>query len=316
MTEEDKSPAPKPQDGSVSLEDLDSLINQVDPGFNASLEAIKNEAVTDTSAIETLQVDSQVDVGNEDEAHKSTFKQKVLSILAWPFIKVRDWLLMRWMAFKNRAVLFKDQSVQFFKHELPERLRYYRSLLYAGFNRIKGQIQLFISLSLAQKLAALASAAFVGAAFFFLVQSFRGQWLPTWRNPIMANFAQHAAFVRHVKNPKDYVRFFEAFPDIEIPFLLSKIVVNLTPSAGIPNPMGAFEFYLGLDSKETAIEIKDREKEMLDLVQRTVEEFTYDEVMGQIGQVRMKARIRDALNKSLRQGRVTKVYISTMVTKR
>jgi flagellar basal body-associated protein FliL len=318
---EDKSPAPpqppalKTQDGVISLEDLDNLMNQVDPGFNESLEAIKKEAVTDTAAIEALQVgDSQVDVGGDDEAQKPNVKKKFFALLAWPFVRAGQWLRMRGVALKYRAILFKDQSIQFVKHELPERLRYLKSLLIAGITWIKKHVNYFFALTWPQKIAGTCALLFVLAGFYFGAKVFSTQWLPTWRNPIIGSYTKQADAVWSVKDPKDYINFFQAFPEIEIPFLLTKIIVNLAPSPGSKHPMGAFEFYLGLDAKETAIEVKDREKEVIDLVQRTVEEFTYDEVMSQIGQVRMKARIRDAINSILNQGNVTKVYISTMVT--
>ena len=79
-------------------------------------------------------------------------------------------------------------------------------------------------------------------------------------------------------------------------------------------PMGIFEFYLGVDSKDTAVEIRDREHEVIDLVQRTLEGFTYHEVVSYQGKIRMKSRIRDNVNDILNQGQINRVYINRMVT--
>lgn len=303
----------KPVDGVISLDDLDKVIDQMDPGFTDSLEGIKKEGVGDTAAIEALQVDSQVDVGTDDDSEKKNLRKRIFAFLMTPFVRIKGWFRLRWIAFANRCRLFKDQSIQFFKHEFPERLRFYKSRLIAGIKWCGDQIKRFMKLTKIQKIGSIVAVALIAGSGYFFFQSIKGQWLPAWRNPIMASFEKHAEFVRKT-GPDDYTEFFQAFPEIEIPFLLSKIIVNLTPSPGSANPMGAFEFFLGLDAKETAIEVKDREKEVLDLVQRTVEEFTYDEVMSPVGQTRMKARIRDAINAILNQGNVTKVYINTMVT--
>lgn len=54
-------------------------------------------------------------------------------------------------------------------------------------------------------------------------------------------------------------------------FQIKKIVVNIQPSAGSgPNPMVAFEFSFEGNSSEVLLEIKDREGEIIDQVQRTI----------------------------------------------
>ena len=98
--------------------------------------------------------------------------------------------------------------------------------------------------------------------------------------------------------------------------LLKKVIVNLKPDdLSTRNPMGLYEVYLGLDSKDTAIEVKDREKEILDLIQRTLENFTYSEVSSIVGKIRMKSAIKERLNEILNQGRVFHVYFNNFVTK-
>ena len=100
------------------------------------------------------------------------------------------------------------------------------------------------------------------------------------------------------------------------------VSANDCGTGGSVNPVNrletrwAFEFYLGLDANETAIEIKDREKEVLDISQRTLEEFTYPEIMAPNTQKRVWARMRDNINEILNQGRVQKVYVKTMLTYR
>lgn len=302
-----------------ALEEIDKLIAQEDPGFNASLENIKKEAIENTTEIEMLDVDfdSHTSDANEKQIQsKKTVFKKLISFLLWPFIKLKSWLALRLIAMVNRAKLFARQSWFFIKNDLPQILRYLLSQIKSIFAWLKGQIKAFFALSMAQKLALVGSIALACGAVFLLSRSFTGDWLPVWKNPLIRGFHEKASFVTEVDPKSGYSEFFLMFPEVEFHLQLGRIVVNLKPSPGIPNPMGAFEFYLGLDSNETAIEIKDREKEVLDLTQRTLEDFTYLEVMSPNTQKRVWARIRDNINEILNQGRVQKVYVKTMLTYR
>ena len=106
-----------------------------------------------------------------------------------------------------------------------------------------------------------------------------------------------------------------AFPQQTFTVLLEKIVVNLQRSRRHRNPMGAFKFYVTVDSQETAVEVKDRETEVLDYVQRAVEEMSYEEVNGPGGRTQLKALVRGEINRLLNQGRVQDVFIEIMITK-
>jgi flagellar FliL protein len=98
--------------------------------------------------------------------------------------------------------------------------------------------------------------------------------------------------------------------------LLNKVVVNLRPSESSDgNPMGYFEFYLEANSQEAAIEIDDRQAEILDVVQRTVEAITYDEIVTPAGKNKLKLVIRKDLNQVLTKGRVRKVFYKSVVIK-
>ena len=77
--------------------------------------------------------------------------------------------------------------------------------------------------------------------------------------------------------------------------------------------MGLFEFYVDLNSQEAAIEVKARELELKDLLQRTIEDETHYDLQGERGKERVKDLIREELNKVLTRGWVEDVYISNMV---
>lgn len=304
---------PAGAEGSFSLEDLDKMIEVEDPGFKDSLKSIESDRINDDTSIESLDV--EVEVGTEDVTQKEATSKKLITKLLSPAKKVMSWLHLHRISLTNRTKLLVTQSIHFFKNDFPDLVRYAISQLKVGIGYVKGWIRSFSALPRSKK-ALLGGAGLTGfLALFFLVKALSGEWLPMWRNPLILSLSDKSGKVYSVKS-EDMIPFFDAFPEVEFQLLLSKMIVNLTPSASIPNPMGAFEFYLGLDSNETAIEIKDREKEILDLTQRTIEEFTYEEVMNPTSQLRIKARIRDNINQILNQGRVQKVYVKTLITYR
>jgi flagellar basal body-associated protein FliL len=299
-----------------ALEEIDKLLNQEDPNFNASLENIKKDAIENTTEIESLDVEVDEASTLEQNSEKISFKKKITHFFMRPFIWIGNWVKLRWMAFVYRLKLSGQQTKHFIKHDLPDLIRFSISQIKAGLKFLKSQISKFIALKRSQKLALLGSLLAGLAAVLFLSKSLTGQWLPVWKNPLIRGLHEQASFVKAVESEKEYVEFFSMFPEVEFYLQLSRIVVNLKPSQGIPNPMGAFEFYLGLDANETAIEIKDREKEVLDIAQRTLEGFSYPEIMSQNTQKRVWARIRDNINEVLNQGRVQRVYVKTMLTYR
>jgi flagellar FliL protein len=69
-----------------------------------------------------------------------------------------------------------------------------------------------------------------------------------------------------------------------------------------------------VDSQDTAIEVKDRELEILDIIQRVLENFAYSDVNSMVGKIRMKSAIKDRLNEVLNQGKVFHVYFNTFIT--
>ncbi|MDZ4660373.1 MAG: flagellar basal body-associated FliL family protein [Pseudomonadota bacterium] len=98
---------------------------------------------------------------------------------------------------------------------------------------------------------------------------------------------------------------------------LNKIVVNLRMSEKTSvNPMGYLRLSLETSNKDSAIEVLDREKEIADLVQRTVEEMPYDIVNTTEGKNLMKIKVRMKLNEVLNRGRVKRVYIQEIILKR
>ena len=110
--------------------------------------------------------------------------------------------------------------------------------------------------------------------------------------------------------------FLTAFPQPRHSYLFRKVVVNIKKRvASLREAMGAFQFYVEVDSKDAAVELKSRETHFHDMIQRTVENFSFEALQTEKGKDRLKEKIRDELNRELAQGWVKGVYIKSMTTK-
>ena len=325
---ESKNPDPTSgqDDGSekkeaYSLEDLDKILEAEQPGFNESLKEIQSEPIEDASSIEGFGVEVEDGADNEDEgppdSSKATDKFKNLSLLKRKFFAFWErfsfYMDKKKLSTINRLKLLKDQLIQFFRHDIPDRIKYYKSRLLAQFKKLGKLWEDFKELSRLSKLAVfIIIFCFIGS--IFLLKNFLGGGLlPRVYQPLMKSFSENANFVRTMDENEAFIDFFKAFPHLEFQVLMPRVVVNFRRDGG-SNTMGAFEFYLSLDSQNTAIEVRDREREFLDIIQRTLEGFSYQEIMSVAGNTRAKLRIRDNITAALNQGYVGAVYINTMVT--
>lgn len=305
-------------DGVFSLDDLDKIIEAEDPDFKKNLDSIKEQAVESSAALENLSVTTE-DEGLSKEKDKEEYEQKgffkrVFLFLLKPWFWLREYMHLRWLGFKNRALIFKDEAKDFIRHQLPEYLKYLRSRIYAGFIFLLFEIKKLKTLSRGQWLALIVMISSGAGAVYFLYKSLGGNLLPRWESGLVTSLNKSSPVKGEVKAPADMQDLFQAFPEIEYYVLLKKIVVNLSKDEdSSKRPMGAFEVFIAADSQDTAIEIKDREEEFADAVQRTLESFKYSDARTKLGKVRMKSAMRDRLNEIINQGRIQNVYFNFFV---
>lgn len=303
-------------------EEIDKLIAEEDPSFAGELDALAKESELGGDDLAGLSADADYEMEAEPEGERSEESESSLPPIArlraaigkkWS--RLRDRLRLSGTAFRNRLAYLMQKTKAFLIHGVPERIGYFRSqskAIVAGTLRFYRK---FAGLSVFQKSALFGSIALAVSAIFFLSLTLREQWLTRFVPDLPTSLLSSGEIIGKVRSKEDLINFERAFPDKEYQVRLPKIIVNLrTDRRSGAVPMGAFEFYLGLDAQDTAVEVTDREKEVIDRVQRAVETMTYTEVMSANGKSIMKSRIRDSLNKMLNRGRVTGVYISTMVT--
>ncbi len=318
----DQGPAHDPEP-EMSADEIDQMILSEDPEFGeelASMDSLKDAEVMEFSeASDDLEFEEEAKQAQQlkEDAHPLIVKFRKKVVI--PFKNTRDRWQLRIEAsidfVTNNSVAAYKGSVQFLKHTLPDFIKYLGTQFTAFKLKLKTYYQSFMSLSLIKRLTLLVLAVMATASLYFAAMIFKDAWLERLIHKLPTSLASSGQVIGSATSKSDFVAFNVAFPDYEYQVKLNRVVVNLRRDANSgPLPMGAFEFFLGLDSQDTAIEVKDREKEILDRVQRQVEQMTYSEVMSPTGKTKMKVKVRDSINEILNQGRVTGVYINTMIT--
>lgn len=97
----------------------------------------------------------------------------------------------------------------------------------------------------------------------------------------------------------------------EYAVLIKRIIANLKPLSRRYHPIAAVELYLEASNQECAMELKDRELEIRDIVARSVEGITFAEAETIKGKNRLKVRIRSRVNRILNKGRVRGIFFKS-----
>ncbi|MCB0349529.1 MAG: flagellar basal body-associated FliL family protein, partial [Bdellovibrionales bacterium] len=99
-------------------------------------------------------------------------------------------------------------------------------------------------------------------------------------------------------------------------FIIPKVIVNLKKSANSSEkPMVFVELILKASNQETAIEFKDRNIEIQDIVARTLEDYDYDTLRERQGLVDLRKDVARNINPILNHGIVIDVLYKTFIIK-
>ncbi len=140
--------------------------------------------------------------------------------------------------------------------------------------------------------------------------------MPTTYEPYLTSFEDVSSMIHFFDKTETMEHFDSPLRHPEYIILYEKFVVNLKKKwRSTKKPMGAFELYVEGSSKETAIELKIREKEMLDLIQRELEGFTYEELATTTGKQKLKLVLRKQINLTLNKGWVKRFYFKSFIIK-
>ncbi|MCB0356261.1 MAG: flagellar basal body-associated FliL family protein [Bdellovibrionales bacterium] len=307
------------EEGVISLDDLDSLLAEEDPEFADEMQKMSNDEELRNAEVEVIEFEQVEEVIEEPQltyAEKHPKLNKIIAPVKASYIKqklkIKDFINQSYRKFFEFLVWLKKD----FPGLAIKKLLDLKNKVLEGLELIKKWLARYKALSKNKK-RGIYSALFLTISLAGIIYiSFKKSWIPNIVEPLYTSFDHMADSVTTFSPDKDLKSLYQSFPQEEYFVQMAKIIVNLKSTNPYANPMAAMEFYLQMDSKDTAIEIKDREKQILDVVQRTVEQFTYKELSSKSGVSKLKSVVRSEINNTLNQGRVIKVYQKTMILKK
>ena len=142
------------------------------------------------------------------------------------------------------------------------------------------------------------------------------QWKKFWKLPYLSSLESVADSKHNYASDSKVIRYSN---DLLLPqhvVLINKIVVNVRPGKlSTANPMIAFDLYARTDTNEAAVEIKEREKQIQDHLQRFCEGLQYDQIQTEDGKMTWKNKMKRELNLVLNTGKVKDIYFKTLLIK-
>ena len=313
-----KSEAPD-EDGVISLDDLDSLLAEEDPEFADEMQKMSEDEELRNAEVEV--VDFEHPDEEIQEEPKKTFIEKhpKLGKVIQPLKNFHAKIKQKIRAGINNAYRKFHESILWLKNDFPgfakQQLQNSKDFAKKSAENIKKTQARYKALPKRTKWGMYTTVFFaitVGVVIYISIQK---SWIPALSEPLYTSLEEVADEVSEGGSNEYLKSLYQAFPQQEHFVQLDKAVVNLKRTNNYTIPMAAMEFYLELDSTDTAIEIKDREKQVIDSIQRTVEQFTYEELRTKPGISKMKAAVRYGINTLLNQGRVNKVHLKTFIIK-
>lgn len=295
-----------PQEEILSSE-IDDLLDQEDPEFRKDLSQmaeIQPEVELDEEGALSELAEPLMD--DEDTEEKSRLKKIIGGLKAQLGYKLQR-LQLRTRNFIFNVILFlKTRPKEFFGFVL--------SLVLYQVKKVKALLGRFAALPRRHKLIVFVVFGLSVGVVFLTVKNLKGVWLPPLKPPIISSLGE-VADQEFLHSSKDLEMFYRAFPRTPDLFLFEKFKVNLKPSSEHPNPMGAFEVVLQLDSKDAAVEVQGRQVEFHDLIQREFESQTYPSLVTDLGKRHLKELIKRSLDERLSQGWVEDVHFQTFILK-
>lgn len=293
----------------INLEDIDKILAAEDPEFTKSLEEVRSVEIDQSVVIEAAAMD-ETEVGAaaaEQEKQLGFVRRKLVAFKLW---------LMAWrLRMRARFIQFLKSALIWLKTRPKEIALFTFATLKRLAKASVGPIKAFMAASRLQKLTVVLLMSVVGGVLWVFGANLKGIWIPHLTEPILSDLSVHADFV-DTYDPKDGAEsFYTAFPQEVYQFLFKKMKVNLRRTPTNPLPMGAFEVVVEVDSKDTAVELHDREVELHDELQRILEDETVTDLDTEMGKNRLKGRIKKGLNEKLTQGWLKDVHFKTFVLK-
>lgn len=306
-------------DQELSDSALDEALGEEDPDFLKSVTEIG--ADTSLSMSQIVITDEEQALNDERDAWqnsgrigKAIFRvfpgiaRISVTVKKWQFL-VFSFLRARWVGIKNFLYFLATDG----KNKV---LGAVKTRVHSGKEAAGESLRNFKYLSWKQKLGFFGILVLIGATGFFIHRSVTRGVVSTHSELFIPTMERLATEVSEYNPETETEPFYENLRVTGNILLIPKMVVNLKKSSQSgENPMGAFEFFLEGIAPEVPLEIKDREVEIRDLMQRVAEEFTFDQVDSPEGKRLLCDRLKREINAVLSTGKIKKVWIKTVIVK-
>ena len=141
---------------------------------------------------------------------------------------------------------------------------------------------------------------------------FSGYLLPTFKLPYVVSMLELTDKIYTYPTDTIYVPLFDDFRSNAVTYPLPKTTITLKRT-GEGTSYGNFEFFLSLRDKDLVPQIELKQSEIIDLIQRTLEEVTWRELQTPTGKERVKKVIRHRVNEHLQGNLILGVYYRSVV---
>ena len=296
----------------TATDKIDEILAVEDPEFTAGLEELK--AIGSEPVESEVVPDAEIEnVVTREKAELSAKGPKKIFV----FLVKRPMRKLKQLAFtlKNFGVWLRVSGVPMLIAGLKKVGHALKSGAGAVAGAIKSTLAKFGALPLKSKLLVVFVALLGGASVTMTLIAYRGNFLPSLEKNFLLNFGTVASEKFEIEKDAKWVDLNDPMLHPEHIVLIERLIVNLKPPEDGANPMALIDLYLEAGSQEGAVELKDRDSEARDVISRTLEQLSYDELMTDEGKNKLKVFIRKNLNDFLTRGRIRRVFFKSIVLK-
>ncbi len=284
--------------------DLDGLLASEDPNFAASM--VELQAQGGVAASET-----EIDTLDLDQLKKEKMPGRIRLFFEWVLAPINSRMGDGHTVWSRLA-----QIPPLIVSGIRRLLHSSKDLALTTFAWLKAQVSAFFALPKKAKLILFVALALGALAVLTLKISVAQRNGLHFGNIFFRSFAEVADGRFEYGKDEPMENFADPLFHPEHMMLLDKFVINLRqPRDGATNPMGLFEFYLEASNQDSAVEIKDRQGEIRDVISRSLELMSYNDLVTVSGKEKMKVVLRKNVNAILTRGQVRRVFIKTVVLK-
>lgn len=272
-------------DEEAELQAIDELLKEQNPEFEDDLADLKNEQIEGVV----------LDFETEDRKQKIKEKLKIWYFKSVAIIKI--WLINAYY-FSKKSTLSKAKELTTW-----------------SLKKTKAGISIFRILSLKQKIQL--SLILIIISLFPLGVHLLIKYIQQASNRgVITDLTSLADQVYTFDTKAPFEPFYNSSRTPPNIFLIKRFVANLTPTQGPDHlPMMAAELLIESLNPQPLAEIKSRESFFRDQIRSFSEKWTYQELSSKNGKDQYLYKLKEELQKHIRQGQLSKIYFKAIVIK-